>query len=185
MPCATQTADPRRWAAWLCAQLATAEDAGYFGPNSALWQLNREAILALGLGRALLMQLAQLGSMVGWPGERVPRDRHSLGSDLETVLSDGTIAVGRVARELAGALVRPRFLPGTHPFFRVYAWLTVGTAELLLPEVLREQYDHVLPRRHRGLYRLAGRAGRALVRRLSVSARTDPLAAYAIRRCTI
>ncbi len=39
-------------------QLATAEDAGYFGPRSAMWLLHREAILGLGLGRALLLQLA-------------------------------------------------------------------------------------------------------------------------------
>jgi uncharacterized protein (DUF2236 family) len=38
--------------------LATAEDAGYFGPDSAMWLLHREAILGLGLGRALLLQLA-------------------------------------------------------------------------------------------------------------------------------
>ena len=292
-----QTADPRRWAAWLCAQLATAEDAGHFGPSSALWQLNREAVLGLGLGRAVLMQLAhpwvaqavvdhspaadrpldrllttataaellvfgsraqadgaaarirqvhqrvsgvltedvgrwsrgtpyraddpdalrwvlvtvvdtalvlyeatfgrlpdttvarylgeaaQLGTMVGLPRERMPRDRHDLGRYLGTVLADGTIAVGGVARELAGALARPRFPAGTDRFFRVYAWLTVATAELLLPDVLREQYASVLPCRRLGLYRLAGRAGRALVRRMSVSARTDPLAAHAIRRC--
>lgn len=39
-------------------QLATAEDAGYFGLGSAMWRLNREAVLGLGLGRALLLQLA-------------------------------------------------------------------------------------------------------------------------------
>ena len=295
-PPAIQTADPRRWAAWLCAELAHGEDAGYFGPGSALWQLNREAVLGLGLGRAVLMQLAhpwvaqavvdhspaadrpldrllttataaellvfgsrgqadraaarirqiharvsgvltedvgrwargtayraddpdalrwvlvtvvdtalllyeatfgrlpdatvarylgeaaQLGSMVGLPRESLPCDRDSLSAYLGTVLSDGTIAVGSVARQLAGDLARPRFPADTHRFFRIYAWLTVTTAELLLPAVLREQYAGVLPRRHRWLYRLAGRVGRAVVRRMSVSARTDPLAAYAIRR---
>jgi uncharacterized protein (DUF2236 family) len=39
-------------------QLATAEDAGYFGPGSTMWLLHREAVLGLGLGRALLLQLA-------------------------------------------------------------------------------------------------------------------------------
>jgi uncharacterized protein (DUF2236 family) len=294
---AVQTADPRRWAARLCAQLASGEDVGYFGPSSALWQLNREAVLGLGLGRAVLMQLAhpwvaqavldhspaagrpldrllatataaellvfgsraqadgaaarirqvhervsgtlaedvgrwsrgtpyraddpdalrwvlvtivdtalvlyeatfgrlpdamlarylaeaaQLGSMLGLPPEGMPRDRGDLSRYLGAILSDGTIAVGSVARRLVGALVRPRFPPGTDPFFRVYAWLTVAVAEVLLPEVLREQYASVLPRRHLGLYRLTGRAGRAVVRRLPVSARTDPLAAHALRRC--
>ena len=294
---AAPTADPRRWAAWLCGQLDRGQDDGYFGPHSALWQLNREAVLGLGLGRAVLMQLAHpwvaqavldhspaadrpldrllttataaellvfggreqadqaaarirqihqrvhgvlsedvgrwprgtryraddpdallwvlvtvvdtalvmyeatfgrlpddlvgryleeaahLGSMVDLPPERLPRDRAGLGRYLTTVLSDGTIAVGGVARELAAALARPRFPAGTHAFFRLYAWLTMATAEVLLPDVLRRQYAGVLAGRRRGLYRLAGRAGGVLVRRLSVPARTDPLAAHAIRRC--
>jgi hypothetical protein len=64
----------------------------------------------------------------------------------------------------------------------IYLWLTITMAEALLPKVLCDQYAGVLPRWHPGPYRLAGRAGRAVVRRLSVSARTDPLAAHAIRR---
>jgi uncharacterized protein (DUF2236 family) len=43
---------------WLEEQLATAEDDGYFGPQSAMWRLHREAFLGFGLGRALLLQLA-------------------------------------------------------------------------------------------------------------------------------
>jgi uncharacterized protein (DUF2236 family) len=39
-------------------QLARAEDWGYFGPGSAMWQLHREAVLGLGLGRAVLLQVA-------------------------------------------------------------------------------------------------------------------------------
>jgi uncharacterized protein (DUF2236 family) len=122
--------------------------------------------------------------MVGLPGQCLPRDRAALGAYLGAVLSDGTIAVGSVARDLAGALARPRFPAGTDRFFRVYARLTVAVAAALLPEVLREQYAGVLPRRPGRLYRLAGRAGRAVVGRLPVSARTDPLAARAIRRAT-
>jgi uncharacterized protein (DUF2236 family) len=55
-------------------------------------------------------------------------------------------------------------------------------AAALLPEALREEYADQLPRRNLRLYRLAGRLGRLLLRRVSVEARTDPLAAYAIRR---
>jgi uncharacterized protein (DUF2236 family) len=288
--------DARQWFRWLCDQLAGAEDVGYFGPGSALWQLNREAVLGLGLGRAVLMQLAHpwvaqavadhspaagrpldrllatttaaellvfgsrvqadraaarirqvhahvsgvlaenvgrwprgtpyraddpaallwvlvtivdtalelyertfdrlsdalvarylsesaaLGSMVGLPCASMPRTRGELSSYLDTVLSDGTIAVGTSARNLAMALVRPRLPAGTASFFHVYAWVTAAMAEALLPERLRNQYAGVLPRRQWQLYLLGGRAGRALVRRLSVSARTDPLAARAIRR---
>jgi uncharacterized protein (DUF2236 family) len=43
---------------WLCRQLRSAEDWGYFGPSSAIWALQREACLGVGLGRALLLQLA-------------------------------------------------------------------------------------------------------------------------------
>ncbi len=39
-------------------ELERAGDAGYFGPASAIWQVNREAVLGLGLGRAVLLQIA-------------------------------------------------------------------------------------------------------------------------------
>lgn len=282
--------------AWITHQLATAEDAGYFGPTSALWQLNREAVLGLGLGRAVLMQLAhpwvaqavvdhspaahrplerllatataaellvfgsrsqadraaerirqvhagvhgllsedvgrwrrgtpyraddpealrwvlvtivdtaivsyeatfgrlpdslvarylleasQLGSMLDLPAEQVPRDRAALAEYVRTVLCDGTVVVGTNAREVAAALATPRFSPDTDAFFRVYARLTLIMATVLLPEALREQYADQLPRRNLRLYQLAGRLGRLLLRRVPVEARTDPLAAHAIRR---
>jgi len=50
--------EPRRSGTWLYQQIATAEDCGYFGPGSAIWSLHREAVLALGIERALLLQLA-------------------------------------------------------------------------------------------------------------------------------
>lgn len=53
-------ADPWRWGAWIREQLTGAEDTGYFGPGSAIWRLHSEAVLGLGLGRAVLMQLAHL-----------------------------------------------------------------------------------------------------------------------------
>jgi uncharacterized protein (DUF2236 family) len=39
-------------------ELAGAEDPGYFGPSSAMWLVNRELFLSLGLGRALLLQIS-------------------------------------------------------------------------------------------------------------------------------
>src|SRR5947208_15435544 len=89
--------------------------------------------------------------------------------------------LGARGLRVGGGTGAPALPAGTDRFFRVYAWLTVAAAELL-PDMLRAQYASVRPRRHLGLYRLAGRAGRALVRRMSVSARADPLAAHAIRR---
>lgn len=38
--------------------LAAGEEAGVFGPDSVIWQVDREAALFLGAGRALLLQLA-------------------------------------------------------------------------------------------------------------------------------
>lgn len=43
---------------WLNEQLSTAEDQGYFGPDSAMWRIHREAVVSIGLGRALLLQVA-------------------------------------------------------------------------------------------------------------------------------
>lgn len=42
----------------LHAALHDADDLGYFGPESALWIVSREAVLALGLARALSLQIA-------------------------------------------------------------------------------------------------------------------------------
>ena len=50
--------DPREAGRWLRQQLAGMEDWGYFGPGSAIWLLQRAAVLGVGLGRALLLQLA-------------------------------------------------------------------------------------------------------------------------------
>jgi uncharacterized protein (DUF2236 family) len=49
---------PLKWGRWLRDELEGARDDGYFGPDSAIWLIHREAVLALGLGRALLLQLA-------------------------------------------------------------------------------------------------------------------------------
>jgi uncharacterized protein (DUF2236 family) len=38
--------------------LAQAEDWGFFGPDSAMWRIHQEGVLGLGLGHALLLQLA-------------------------------------------------------------------------------------------------------------------------------
>jgi uncharacterized protein (DUF2236 family) len=43
---------------WICDQLAGAEDCGYFGPGSAMWRIHSRAVLGLGIGRALLLELA-------------------------------------------------------------------------------------------------------------------------------
>jgi uncharacterized protein (DUF2236 family) len=50
--------EPRHSGTWLYQEIATAEDCGYFGPGSAIWSLHREAVLALGIERALFLQLA-------------------------------------------------------------------------------------------------------------------------------
>jgi uncharacterized protein (DUF2236 family) len=50
-------ADLERSLSWAQAQ-APAPAAGLFGPDSARWRIDREAILFLAAGRALLMQIA-------------------------------------------------------------------------------------------------------------------------------
>src|SRR3712207_5948413 len=50
-------ADLERSLAFVQAQAAGARE-GVFGPESAIWQVDREARVFLGAGRALLMQLA-------------------------------------------------------------------------------------------------------------------------------
>jgi uncharacterized protein (DUF2236 family) len=50
--------DIQSWRRRIAEMLDWAEDEGYFGPASAMWQVNSEAVLGLGLGRAVLMQLA-------------------------------------------------------------------------------------------------------------------------------
>src|SRR5690348_16169683 len=46
------------WRSRLAETIDWADDDGDFGPSSAMWQVNSEAVLGLGLGRAVLMQLA-------------------------------------------------------------------------------------------------------------------------------
>jgi uncharacterized protein (DUF2236 family) len=52
-----EAADLERSLAFVEAQ-AAGRDEGVFGPGSAIWQVDREALVFLGAGRALLMQLA-------------------------------------------------------------------------------------------------------------------------------
>src|SRR5438270_11486200 len=52
------TSAPGEAGRWLRRELSLADDEGYFGSSSAMWLLNREAVLGVGLGRALLLQLA-------------------------------------------------------------------------------------------------------------------------------
>jgi uncharacterized protein (DUF2236 family) len=56
-PAEVGAADLERSLDLVCAQ-AAGPAAGLFGPGSAMWQVDREAILFLGAGRALLLQLA-------------------------------------------------------------------------------------------------------------------------------
>lgn len=51
-------AEPWSWGRWLRNALDQAEDPGYFGPSSATWLIHREAVLGLGLGQTIFMQLA-------------------------------------------------------------------------------------------------------------------------------
>ncbi len=281
---------------WLRQQLATAEDEGYFGPTSTIWRIHQEAVLGLGLARAVFLQLAhpwvaqgvadhstfqhdpldrlfattaaaeflvfgsraqadasaariravharingvldedvgrwrkgmrysaedpdallwvlvtvldtalvmyersfgrlqddvveayladgaRVGAMLGVPLEMVPANRASLQTYIHTALADGTVVVGHHAREIATALVRPHLAPVERIVSWPYRSLTYATAVTLLPEPLRSQYGPILRPRRRWMYRLGGRAGRALLNRLPNRWRRDPIAAAAIDR---
>ena len=52
-PCAL-----RETARWLCQQLRTTEDWGYFGPTSTIWALHRESCHGGGRGRARRLAVA-------------------------------------------------------------------------------------------------------------------------------
>lgn len=68
-------------------ELACAEDSGYFGPSSAMWLLNRELVLSLGLGRALLLQIAH-----PWVAQAVI-DHSAIGSrPIDRLLATGVAA---------------------------------------------------------------------------------------------
>lgn len=281
---------------WLREQLSMAEDVGYFGPSSAIWRIHQEGVLALGLGRALLLQLAhpwvaqavtdhstfqhepverlmgtvsaaelfvfgsrshadavaahireihtrvqgtlsedvgrwrrgtpyraddpdalrwvlvtlidttlviydscfgrlpdetvaayasdaaRLGSMLGLPPEMVPRDRSSLREYMRAMMSDGTVAVGTIARNVANALMWSRLPPPANTFFLPYRSACRALAATTLPAELRSQFSPVLELRHRYTWQVTGRIGRALLRRAPPTVRLDPIAATAIRR---
>ena len=285
----------RSWG-WLRGELARAEDEGYFGPASAIWRIHREMVLGLGLGRAVLMQLAhpwvakavadhsgfqnapfdrlfgtiaaaellvfgsraqadsaaahirtvhqrihgtvdedvgrwrkgtpysaedpdallwvlvtssdtalfiyqrcfgrldddvvraylkdaaRVGAMVGVVPSSVPPDRVELEQYVETMLADGTVAVGGHARTIAAALAHPS-VPWQE---RIVSWpyraATWSAATMLLPAPLRMQYGSILDPRHPHLCRAGGLFGRAMLRRLSVRWRRDPIAGIAIDR---
>src|SRR5437588_575670 len=149
---------------WLCQQLRTTEDWGYFGPSSTMWALHREACLGVGLGRALLLQLAH-----PWVAQAVvdhsavrdqPLDRlvrtvvaaellvfgscrqadavAALERYMGAMIGRGTVAVGPAAREVATALLHVPVLPSLS--WRAYSALTRAVAVAMLPEELRAAY---------------------------------------------
>lgn len=80
--------DLSHWSNHLRDQIASAEDSGYFGPGSATWQINREGAMALGLARALLLQLAH-----PWVAQAV--DDHSTvhSQPMDRLMATGAAAI--------------------------------------------------------------------------------------------
>lgn len=285
---------------WLKEQLSNAEDQGYFGPESVMWRIHREAIVGIGLGRALLLQIAHpwvaqavadhstfhtqsrerlfhtlaaaellifgsrqqaddvaahirdvhtrihgvltedtgrwqagayytaedpeallwvlvtlvetsllvyercfgvlddetvatylaeaevLGIMIGVQPGSMPRDRDGLAAYMRTMVADGTVAVGSVARGLARALATPKLTPRerlrTWPFRSACAALAAAT----MPERLLGQYGAIVePRRPRlNLVSVCAKAGQRALLQLPAHWRLDPFAALAIRRAS-
>lgn len=290
------SAAPLHWGRWLREQLASARDDGYFGPESAIWLIHREAVLALGLGRALLLQLAhpwvaqavadhstfqddpigrlgatvmcaeylvfgdcaqaddaaghirqvhtringalvdtvgrwpagtkysaedpdalmwvlatlmdsalvlyeacfgeladdvverylrdatRLGAMIGVRPEDAPATRSDLTAYMDRMVAEGSVAVGPIARRMAGALLRPSMGLRSRTISWPYRAAARAAASLSMPGDLRAQYGTVLEPRGLPAFRVSGRAGRALLRRLPPHVRLDPIAARAVRR---
>lgn len=278
------------------ADLQAAEDWGYFGPDSVIWRVNREAVLGLGLGHALLLQLAhpfvaeavshhssfpeqaqsrlaatwlaatylvfgsrgqaqwmaarirdvhahvngaisedlgrwwrgtrysaedreallwvlatlgetslavferfvrplsareqagyihdaeRLGAMVDAPVGRLPRSLPGLRQYVVDRLADGTLQVGGQALLLAEACLDPPSSDLLPPLRRVYRSLQCTVCHLLLPPELRAQYEPVLGVRPGVSDRAMEAAVRALIRRLPLRFRCDPLAWIAVSR---
>lgn len=281
---------------WIKDQLANAEDPGYFGPESVMWRIHREAVVGIGLGRALLMQVAHpwvaqavadhstfytqsrerlfhtlaaaellifgsrrqadevaahiravhtrihgvltedvgrwkagtyytaedpdalrwvlvtlvettlliyercfgpldddtvsaylteaefLGSMLGVIPNSVPRDRQALAEYIQTMVDDGTVAVGDVARGLAQALASPDLTTGARLRTWPYRAACEALATATMPETLRLQYGSLLVPRRPRLVTAGASAGRGLLLRLPPEWRLDPFAAVAVRR---
>jgi uncharacterized protein (DUF2236 family) len=163
-------------------------------PDALLWVLVTSSDTALSIYqrcfgrldddmvRAYLEDAARVGAMVGVVPSSVPQDRLELERYIETMLADGTVAVGRHAHALAAALARPA-VPWPE---RIISWpyrsATWSTTTMLLPAPLRAQYGPILDPRHPHLYRAGGLFGRSMLRRLSVRWRRDPIAGIAIDR---
>lgn len=276
--------------------LAIAEDCGYFGPHSIIWKVNREAVLGLGLGHALLLQLAhpfvaeavaqhssfpgeaetrlaatwlaatylvfgsraqadrvasrirgihgrvngeltedvgrwprgarysaedreallwvlatlaetslavferfvrplsvaeqaeyvadaeRLGAMVDAPPGRLPRSLPDLRHYVAVRLADRTLQVGSHALPLAGACLDPPSSDLPVPVRKLYRSLERTVCHMLLPAELREQYQPILGPRPRVSDRALEAVVRAMVPRLPLRLRCDPLAWTAVSR---
>jgi uncharacterized protein (DUF2236 family) len=132
-----------------------------------------------------LSDAARIGEMLGLPARMVPGDRAALTRYLDTMLTDGTIAVSSAARDLAARIhTLPEVTEGGH-YWRAYHALSTGIARATLPKALLQQYDMVPGRRERLRYHIAGRAARRLLPRLPSVLRVDPVTRRAIRQAEI
>lgn len=95
-----------------------------------------------------------LGELLGIPRERFPSTLDDFNRYVDTMVSEGTVEVGRRAMELARQVLRPklRLVPGS-----VLIPFEVVTAGLL-PPALRDQYGLAWGPRQQQVYRLVVRA---------------------------
>jgi uncharacterized protein (DUF2236 family) len=130
--------------------------------------------------RAYLKEGARLGEMLGVPADTVPGDRLAMERYIATMIADGTIVVGPAAREVAQALLQTRVVPGLA--WWTYSAITHVMTARTMPAALVAQYGAILTVRHRPLYWVGAKLGKAAWPRVPDRVRLDPIAAIAIRR---
>ena len=107
--------------------------------------------------------------LFGLPDARLPADYPGFRAYFDGMLRSGDIAVGEVARELAGFVMAPP-MRGTRPIMEWYRVMTAG----LLPDPLRRAYRLRWGRLERTLFRASARAIAPTVRALPRQLRYVP-----------
>src|SRR5256714_1663746 len=114
-------------------------DTGLFGPGSMTWRVNREGVLLLGGGRALVLQVAHpLGAeQFGVPRDRQPDTFPDFNDYVRDMLAGDRIAVTDALRDVVDATLRPELPLVARPLVAALNLVTVG----MLPQRVRRELE--------------------------------------------